>query len=147
MNLYPAVIIKIKFSTQQKQRIRLLVFQLFCAIPTQFRKKLPREIMVLFVSSLFSRALNRTYRKKDMTANVLSFIYDKNYAEIFIAPAVVRKEAKKCGESYAFYLAKMIIHGMIHCGGIDHEQSRKHEKKFEELEQMVLKSIEHSGGA
>ena len=140
MSFHPDIIIKIPFSSQQKRWIRSLVFRSFRVLPAQFRKKLPQEITVLFVSSLFSRALNRMYRKKDAPTNVLSFIYD-SYAEIFITPAVVRKEAKKYGESCVFRLAKMIIHGMIHCGGIDHEASVAGERKFEALERKILKNL------
>ena len=140
MNFYPTVIVKTTVSSEQKQMIQSLVLGVSRAFPAQFRKKLPREMTILFVSSLFSRTLNRIYRKKDTPTNVLSFVYDL-YAEIFIAPSVVRKEAFIEGEAYVFRLAKMIIHGMIHCGGIDHEESVGNDRKFKVLEQKILKNL------
>ncbi len=75
-----------------------------------------------------------------MPTNVLSFVYD-DCAEIFIAPAVVRVEAVREDENYSYRLAKMIIHGMIHSGGIDHEHSRREADTAERLENRALGTL------
>lgn len=108
-------------------------------------KKFPRLIYIIEISPAFSQKLNRVYRKKNKPANVLSFVYDKEYAEIFVAPAVIRREApkaKKTGESFKNALVTMIIHGMIHCSGLDHERSKKQAHAFKRLEEKILKGMQ-----
>lgn len=105
------------------------------------KKKLPKEISVIFVTSRYSKILNKKYRKKNKPANVLSFVYSKEDAEIFIVPSVVRNEAVRAGESFETRLAKMVIHGMIHCSGLDHERSKQDEKKFETLEKSIIRKL------
>ena len=107
-------------------------------MPFYFKRKLPKDVSVIFITSNFSQKLNKRYRQKNKSANVLSFVYGREYAEIFITPARIRKEAAKLGESFKKRLVKMIIHGMIHCSGLDHERSPKEEKQFENLEKKLI---------
>lgn len=123
------------------QKILKRMFPLFRKQNKRLFKNLPKHIRVISVPPAFSQNLNRIYRKKNKPANVLSFVYDREYAEIILTPAVIQKEAKKSGESFKKILVKMIIHGMIHCSGLDHERSKKQERAFEELEQQLLNSI------
>jgi probable rRNA maturation factor len=99
---------------------------------------MPRSILILFVAPSVSRKLNRIYRKKNKPTNVLSFVYDTAYAEIFITPVVVKIEAALSGETLEYALVKVIIHGIIHCSGKDHEISMTEERAFESLERKLF---------
>lgn len=109
------------------------------------RASMPRSILILFVALSVSRKLNRIYRKKNKPTNVLSFVYDAAYAEIFITPAVVKKEAALSGETLEHALVKLIIHGIIHCSGKDHEISATEERAFESLEQKLFERAYGAG--
>lgn len=108
-------------------------------LPQAIRNGLPAEIAVVAVSSQKSRALNRRYRKKDKAANVLSFRYSKEYSEILVCTAVIRREARAQKHSFAYQMTWYILHGIIHLSGLHHEASKAAEKEFSRTEQKVLK--------
>ena len=84
------------------------------------------DISVVFVCQRRMRELNKKYRKKDKATDVLSFNYkDKETAlgEVVICPEIVKKNAKKFNLDYNKELAKVLIHGILHISGYDHEKS------------------------
>ncbi|MDP3778627.1 MAG: rRNA maturation RNase YbeY [bacterium] len=107
-------------------------------IPAALAKKLPRDIAVVMVSEKVSQSLNKEYRKKDHSTNVLSFRYDDSYGELLICFPVVRREAKEQGNTQLFQMTWMIVHGMLHLAGLHHEKSGKTAKMSERIEQRVL---------
>ena len=75
--------------------------------------------------------LNRTYRKKNKVANVLSFpIPELGLGEVILCPAEIRKDAKKYGIPYTKALAWMLIHGILHVLGYTHRRMIKKEKRY-----------------
>lgn len=131
----------LKKQTAEDQKILKRLLALFQKHNKRLFKKLPKRIHIVEVSPTFSKKLNRIYRKKNKPANVLSFVYDRSYAEIILTPGIIRKEAKKSRQSFKKALGRMIIHGMIHCSGLDHERSKSEERKSEVLERKLLSSI------
>lgn len=109
--------------------------------PATIRNKLPAKIMVAPVSAEESLALNRRYCNKRIPANVLSFLYGKEYGEIIVCPSVIRAEAKAQGNLFEHQMTWMIVHGMLHLAGVHHEQSLKAGSDFERIEQRVLKRL------
>ncbi|OGZ19201.1 MAG: rRNA maturation RNase YbeY, partial [Candidatus Nealsonbacteria bacterium RBG_13_38_11] len=55
--------------------------------------------------------MNRKYRKKNKTTDVLSFLYDTS-GEIVICPGKVRQNAKKFGFSFKEELARVLVHAV-----------------------------------
>lgn len=108
-------------------------------IPAAVRRKLPKKISIISIGERQAATLNRRYRKKNPPANVLSFRYGPDYGEIVLCPSVIRSEAKKQGNSYSFQKKWMIIHGFLHLAGVHHEKSRQAQRRFERLEQKLLK--------
>lgn len=107
-------------------------------LPQAVRSGLPAEISVVSVSAKQSAGLNRIYRDKHTPANVLSFLYGKEYGEIVVCPSVIRAEAKAQKHSFEYQLAWMILHGMIHLAGLHHERSAASAKRAEIIEQRIL---------
>lgn len=110
-------------------------------LPQNLRGKLPARIKLIEISSLESRRLNRIYRKKNKPTNVLSFYYNRDYGEILLCPAVIKKEAKAEGNTYKYQFTWMVLHGMIHLTGLHHESSRQVELKAERLEKDILSKL------
>ena len=111
------------------------------ALPRGFLKRMPRRVKVIAVSDKEARRLNRKYRKKDYPASVLSFRYGGEYGEIIICPALIRREAKATGRSYAYQMTWMVVHGIVHLAGVHHERSGKLAGKIEKLEQSILDKL------
>jgi probable rRNA maturation factor len=78
------------------------------------------KLSVIFVTAPIIRKLNRVYRGKDATTDILSFPLFKNEGEIYICPIEARKEAKKFERPYDNFIAFLFIHGCMHLKGYDH---------------------------
>lgn len=109
---------------------------------TTIQNKLPAQIAVVPVSARESLELNRRYRKKRTPANVLSFLYDREYGEIIVCPALIRVEAKTQGHSFKYQMTWMIIHGMLHLAGVHHERSAPAAKRAARLEEEALRKFQ-----
>ncbi len=110
--------------------------------PKYIQKRLPPKVALIEISKEKSQELNRRYRKKNKPANVLSFRYGKDYGEILLCPEVIKKEAKLAGNSQKYQMTWMVIHAMLHLGGIHHERSGAMARKVEKLEEKILKQLE-----
>ena len=93
------------------------------------------------------RALNKTYRDKDMPTNVLSFpmqlpdeINIKILGDLALCVDVIDEEAKAQGKSAKAHWAHMVIHGMLHLQGYDHIDDSE-AKTMETMEIDILKKL------
>ncbi len=90
------------------------------------------ELSLVFCGNKKSKELNKIYRNKDYTPNVLSFPLDKNSGEIFINPHVAKKEAVKFDKNYKDFVGFLFIHGCLHLKGMEHgSRMEKAEEKFQ----------------
>lgn len=95
---------------------------------------------VAFVGDAAMRTYNRTYRKKDTTTNVLAFLLDEHMGELIISPHRAMEEAKEEGVSLENRLVRLLIHGLMHLSGYDHEQD-KDARVMERKEEVIFKKI------
>lgn len=87
------------------------------------------------------RALNRDFRGKDKPTNVLSFPSTGNYAgDIAIAYGVSKRQAKDAGKAFAGHAAHLVVHGVLHLAGYDHDRA-KDARIMEPLEVAILKRL------
>ena len=84
---------------------------------------LPRAagVAVCLVSDAEIARLNRTYRGKGGATDVLSFPADGTGGDIAISPAAARRNARWLGHSVPEELRVLILHGVLHLAGYDHE--------------------------
>lgn len=120
-----------KFYREAKNRIRRY-------LPEALRRKLPRHIAIVSVSVAESRHLNRAYRKKNQSTNILSFRYGPRRGEIILCSAIIRREAKLQGNTFSYQRMWMILHGLVHLAGLHHEASGRAQKRTERLEKKIL---------
>lgn len=80
------------------------------------------DVDVLVTSSRRMRALNRRYRGKDRATDVLSFpAAEKKGGDIAISTAIAHRQAARLGHSMEREFEILILHGMLHLAGYDHE--------------------------
>ncbi|MFO1399304.1 MAG: rRNA maturation RNase YbeY [Burkholderiales bacterium] len=82
-------------------------------------------VTVRFVDAIEGRALNAEFRGKDYATNVLTFVYDDDEpraGDIVLCAPVVRKEADAQGKALHAHYAHLVVHGMLHLQGFDHER-------------------------
>ncbi|MBA2587077.1 MAG: rRNA maturation RNase YbeY [Alphaproteobacteria bacterium] len=100
--------------------------------------KLKGDFTILLTGDKALRALNRDFRGKDKPTNVLSFPSGSGYAgDIAIAHGVTSKEAKAAGKRFADHATHLVVHGVLHLAGHDHERP-KDAKVMEPLEVKIL---------
>lgn len=98
------------------------------------------ELTVRFVGAAEGRRLNRTFRGKDYATNVLTFAYTQAprvQADIVLCVPVVRREAREQGKAFRDHLAHLVVHGVLHALGHDHDRAAA-ARKMEALEAAIL---------
>jgi len=98
------------------------------------------HVTVRVVGTAEARALNRHFRGGDHATNVLTFIMrDRPHLEgdiALCAPVIVR-EARARGKSAAAHYAHLLVHGVLHLQGYDHETARE-ARLMEQRESRVV---------
>ena len=103
-------------------------------------------VSIALVSDRRLRALNRTYRRKDSSTDVLSFptnlespipnpqslIPNPYLGDIVIARGVARRQAADAGHSEAVELRVLALHGLLHLLGYDHERDNGRMRRIEQ---------------
>lgn len=103
--------------------------------------KLKGDVTILLSDDAKLRTLNHDFRGKDKATNVLSFPGADGYAgDIAIAHGVTAAEAKEASKTFADHATHLVVHGMLHLAGYDHERP-KDAKIMEPLEVKILKRL------
>lgn len=89
-------------------------------------------LSIVFVDEKKSREINKTYRKKDNSTNILSFPLNKKEGEILLCPAVIKRESANFDRNFEGWLGFLVIHGSLHLKGMQHsDRMEKVEKKYD----------------
>ena len=106
------------------------------------------ELAVRYVDSAEGRALNRDYRGKDYATNVLSFPVDLPkgvrsplLGDLVICAPVVALEALGQDKPLAHHHAHLVVHGVLHLLGMDHERSEADADAMEARERRILAGL------
>jgi probable rRNA maturation factor len=97
------------------------------------------RVTVRYVAEVEARRLNRQYRGKDYATNVLGFPYKAAPLEgdVVICAPVVAREAREQGRDVEAHHAHLLVHGLLHLAGHDHERAAA-AAKMERLERRIL---------
>jgi len=96
------------------------------------------------------RTLNRRYRSLDRTTDVLSFslregafpdIQPRMLGDIVIAVPVAVRQAKEMGHSFSREIDRLLVHGLAHLLGYDHERGPREALRMRRKEQRLLKVL------
>jgi probable rRNA maturation factor len=97
-----------------------------------------KEISLVLVGENKIKEINRKYRHKNKPTDVLSF---EDLNEIFICPEIVKKQAKNLKAPAKNELARVLIHGILHLAGYEHEKSKKEAEEMRKKEEEILTRI------
>ncbi len=87
------------------------------------------NLSLVIVGDARAKTLNMKYRGKDYTPNVLSFPINKENGEIFLNLRQAKREHRKRGESFDYFVALLFIHSMLHLIGKQHSSTMEHEEQ------------------
>jgi len=104
------------------------------------------EQTIRIVDTAESQDLNQRFRDRDTPTNVLAFPADAGYldydclGDLVICAPVVGAEASAQGKSEAAHWAHLVVHGMLHLQGFDH-QNAEQAREMEQLEIKILDTL------
>ncbi|MCU7553815.1 rRNA maturation RNase YbeY [Alteromonas sp. ASW11-19] len=107
-----------------------------------------KELTVRFVDENESQTLNHEYRGKDKPTNVLSFPFEcppevpiNLLGDLVVCVPVIVAEAQQQQKQVTHHYAHMIVHGMLHLLGYDHQNDEDAEH-MEALEKQILSQLD-----
>jgi probable rRNA maturation factor len=109
----------------------------------------PAELAIRFVDAEEGQTLNREYRGKDYATNVLTFAYNEGaeiaddeptQADIVLCTDVLQREAEEQKKTVEEHAAHLVVHGVLHAQGFDHETDEEAEE-MEQLERDIMEAL------
>lgn len=102
-------------------------------------------ISIVFSDDPVIRSLNKRWRNKNCTTNVLTFPAEDQentcfLGDIFLSWETIQRESRLFERSLEAHLSHLGIHGFLHLGGMDH-QNFLHRREMEKTEAAILSSI------
>lgn len=121
--------IAIQVSNRQRRiRIDSRAVKIFCGVLAESLNLSNRVFSVVFTGTATMRRLNREWRNKDCSTDVLSFAFGGELiagvpflGEIVIAPEIAVSQALEYDAMPELEIRKLIVHGTLHLMGYDHE--------------------------
>lgn len=112
------------------------------------------DISLAVVGDGEMKKLNRQYRGKNKTTDVLSFNYRsrktpiekilKNaeiFGEIVVSYPQAARQARECGHSVNDEVKMLLVHGILHLCGYDHEAGKVQAKKMFGLQEKIIEKL------
>lgn len=101
------------------------------------------ELTLVFVSNPKMKKINSEFRGRNYATDVLSFAagWGSSGGELVIAPDVIRKQAQEHGLGVNEELGYMVLHGILHLLGFDHETSARDEERMFALQDRIFDKL------
>lgn len=134
-----------KITAKTLQRLVLQINASLIKMPTRKKKLLTEktELTLVFLSAQEMKKINYQFRKKNKATDILSFeSSDPNsLGELLLCMDVLKKQAAENNHSLQNEITYMLIHGILHLLGYDHEISRAEEKKMFRLQDKCFGEV------
>jgi probable rRNA maturation factor len=100
------------------------------------------ELTLRIVGNAEARRLNREFRKRDYATDVLTFVYGESprSGDIVLCHPVLSRAARERGIALDAHYAHLVVHGMLHLRGYDHERARD-ASRMERMETRLLAKV------
>lgn len=102
-----------------------------------------KGITLVFLDSAQMKKINKQFRGKNKPTDVLSFapVEPGSLGELLFCLDVLKKQAKEQGHSLEHEFLYMLIHGVLHLLGYDHELSAKEEKLMFRIQDALFEQL------
>jgi probable rRNA maturation factor len=100
-------------------------------------------VTLRFVGRREGLSLNTRYRGKAYATNVLAFVYDaakRIEGDLVLCAPVLRQEAREQKKTLADHCAHLVVHGMLHLQGYEHDSDRA-ARAMEARESTILAEL------
>jgi probable rRNA maturation factor len=141
-----ALTVEVQYATEDAQLPSRQELRAWARAALQHRSG-PVELVIRVVGEAESRELNGRYRGKDGPTNVLSFPFEapagiasQHVGDLVICAPVVKREALEQHKKLGDHWAHMVVHGVLHLCGHDHQTERE-ARQMESLERQILEGL------
>ena len=107
------------------------------------------ELSLVLVSDRVLHDLNRDWRGKDRPTDVLAFAQGEEgpaphglLGDVVISVDTARRQAASLGHSLVIEADRLLVHGLLHLLGYDHERSPAEARRMQRKERAVLRAID-----
>ncbi len=105
-----------------------------------------KDLSLLFTDNKQIQAINRAYFKKDRPTNVISFSYMDGFscevlADLVISLERAHEESVRTGIPFYERVFALIIHGLLHVLGLDHERGEREARRMRYREKKLLTHV------
>jgi len=107
------------------------------------------ELSLVLVSDRVMHDLNRDWRGKDRPTDVLAFAQGEEgpaphglLGDVIISVDTARRQAASLGHSLVVEADRLLVHGLLHLLGYDHERSPAEARRMQRKERAVLRAID-----
>lgn len=106
-------------------------------------KNVPTELTIVFVESAHMKKLNHQFRGKNKVTDVLSFSEKEGNVgdELVLCGAKVEAQAREHGLQASEELGYLLIHGVLHLMGYDHEGDEKEAQRMFRLQDKIFEKL------
>lgn len=107
------------------------------------------EVSLVFLNENDAKKLNWNYRCKDYPTDILSFGSDDpaSMGELVLCPQVISRQAKEHGLTLEDELGYIVLHGVLHLLGYDHEKSKVDEELMMSIQDEVFENLRNPKAA
>ncbi len=107
------------------------------------------EVSITLTDDKSIRELNKNWRGKDKATDVLSFPINekplgykyKVLGDVVISIPYAKKQAEEIGFSYKEEVLRLLIHGILHLLGYDHEKSEEEAKLMFSIQDRIFEDL------
>ena len=112
----------------------------------------PYEVSIVFIDRNKIREMNSDYRGIDRATDVISFAFQDGdgagftpflLGDMFICPEIVEKHSVKYNSTYRTEMLFVIVHGMLHLLGFDHDTLPEREK-MRMMEDLIMTELDEN---
>ena len=106
------------------------------------------ELSIALIGNAEMRKLNAQYRKKDYAPDVLSFPAAEGLrllGDVVISVDKAKEQASERGRTLEQEMITLLIHGIVHLLGYDHERSAQDARLMSRLEKQVYRGLCEQG--
>lgn len=106
------------------------------------------ELSIILTDDQTIRNINREWRGKDIPTDVLSFPMEdsidhgyKILGDVIISLPFAKKQAELINYTYREEVLRLLIHGVLHLLGYDHERSEEDEKVMMDIQDRIFDEL------
>lgn len=132
----------------RRQRLRLEVLTKLASRILQSIDESEAVLSLEIVGDVRMRRLNRTFRQRDKTTDVLAFATREGpgppsalLGDVVISLPQALRQSRHHARGVDYELVVLLIHGILHLCGYDHERSEREARRMRRREEAVLRAI------